>query len=347
MRNERERPGEDEIDVFELCESLWRQKLLIFVVAVIVFAGAVLYAFWASPVYQAKLFLRPPLQADLAVLNQGRGGDSNLAMVSVKDGFDAFVRNLESEAMRRKFFETIYLPALTEQQRRASRSDLYTRFLASVSVGALSGENPGDVSIRMEAPDPVRSGEWVSLYAAFAGELGRDEIVQNIITDARTKANNIEQAIMLAREGARGQREDRIVKLTESLGVARSMGLEVPPMIISGQGSDGDRGSLDYLRGIKALEAEIKSLRERESDDPFVADLRKQQELLAFYRSLKIDPEQVRIYRQDGAVEVSEDPVRPNRKLVVAGGLLLGLVLGGGLALMRHFWMRRRAGDAG
>lgn len=59
MRSERERPSEDEIDVFELCESLWRQKLLIFVVAVVVFAGAVLYAFWASPVYRAKLFLRP------------------------------------------------------------------------------------------------------------------------------------------------------------------------------------------------------------------------------------------------------------------------------------------------
>lgn len=112
-----------------------------------------------------------PLQADLAVLNQGRGGDSNLAMVSAKDGFDAFVRNLESESMRRKFFEAIYLPALTEQQRSASRNDLYTRFLASVSVGALSGENPGDVSVRMEAEDPVRSGEWASLYAAFAGSL--------------------------------------------------------------------------------------------------------------------------------------------------------------------------------
>lgn len=71
--------------------------------------------------------------------------------------------------------------------------------------------------------------------------------------------------------------------------------------------------SLTYMRGSKALLAEIENLRDRVSDDPFVPNLRQRQQSLDFYRSAHADIERVRVYRQDGSVESPDRAVKPRK----------------------------------
>ncbi|MBF8742368.1 LPS O-antigen chain length determinant protein WzzB [Pseudomonas guariconensis] len=341
MRNEPERLSStgDEIDLFELIQGLWKQKVLIIVTTVVVTAIAVAYAFLAKPVYEAKVFVQPPTQNDIAQLNYGRGGTSGLNMLSVKDVYDIYLRNLQSESLRREFFRSVYLPSLNKEERNGSQDELYGKFQEVLSLGLASKDAPSRFFVKAKLSNPQLAAEWVVLYLEMAGRRSSIEVVRDVKADATVKANNLEQQINAALESARKQREDQIIQLSEALKIARSIGLERPPIIsnsLANEVSAGMDGSLTYMRGSKALEAEIDNLRKRISDDPFVKNLRQRQEAQAFYRSLQIDPSIIQVYRQDGAIESPDKPVKPEKLLIVVLGALVGGGLGVALGLLRY-----------
>ncbi|MNJ37821.1 Chain length determinant protein [compost metagenome] len=345
MRNEPERrSGDDEIDLFELLGGLWRQKVLIVLTAAIVTGCAVAYALLATPIYEAKVVVQPPSQSNISQLNYGRGGDSRLAMLSVKDVYDVYLRNLQSESLKREFFRKVYLPSLPEGERQGSQDDLFTRFNRTLTAAVTSKETPTRYYVMASLPDAEQAAKWVVQYAQMAGDHAKREVIRDVHGDARGKANNLEQQINVARESARKQREDQIIQLTEALRVAESIGLEKPPIIssnLSSEVSAGMEGSLIYMRGSKALRAEIENLRGRSSDDPFIANLRQREEAMTFYRSLQIDPVVIEVYRQDGAIESPDKPVKPKKFMIVVLGGVAGLALGVLCALLRHLWLAR------
>lgn len=105
---------------------------------------------------------------------------------------------------------------------------------------------------------------------AQAGELAKNEMIKNVSIESEVRARNLEQQISSAREKSTKAREDSIVRLNEALRIADSIGLEKPPAITVSQSviAGGEAGQLTYMRGSKALKAEIESLQARESDDP-------------------------------------------------------------------------------
>lgn len=349
MRSERERlSGDDEIDLFELIAGIWKQKVLVVVTAGIVTAAAVAYAFLAKPVYEARVFVQPPSQNDIAQLNFGRGGSTGLSMLSVKDVYDVYLRNLQSESLRREFFRSFYLPSLPADERGGSQDVLYMEFKDVLSLGPAAKDTPSRYAVKVNLPDPEMAAEWAVRYVEMAGVRGAAEVVKDVKADATIKANNIEQEINAGRESARKQREDQIARLTEALKVAKAIGLEKPP-IISAEVAAGMQGSLTYMRGSKALEGEIQNLRTRTSDDPFVSKLRQRQEALAFYRSLQIDRGMVQVFRQDGAIESPDKPIKPKKMFIIVAGLVIGSALGVMIAFVRYFkglFIRRRSMSA-
>lgn len=353
MRSERELlNGGDEIDLLELLMGVWRQKLLVIGTAVIVTGIAAVYAVKATPIYEAKVFVQQPSQNDIAQLNFGRGGSTGLAMLSIKDVYDIYLRNLQSESLRREFFRSFYLPSLPQDERDGSQDALYSRFKEVLSLGIESRDNPNRYFVKVNMPNPQTAADWAARYVEMAGVQSAIDVTKDVKADATIKANNIEHQISAARESARKQREDEISRLSEALLVAKSIGLEKPPIIsndLSAQVSAGMGGVLTYMRGTKALQAEISNLKARASDDPYVPNLRQQQEALTFYRTLQIDSGVVQVYRQDGAIESPDKPIKPKKAIIVGAGLLVGIALGVLLALIRDFKIQgnvRREGVA-
>ncbi|CAB5574033.1 Tyrosine-protein kinase etk [Pseudomonas putida] len=284
MRSERERLSggyEDEIDLFELITSLWKKKFLIVGVTAVVSGIALAYALLATPVYEAKIFVQPPSQNDIAPLNYGRGEGSELEPFTVKSVSGIYLRTLQSESLSREFFRKYYLPSLNEEQRNGSQDSLYAQFKGILTVGVASKDTPDRFFVMARLPNPRQAAEWVTRYAEIAGNRAKAEVIKDARADAVVKADNLEQLVKASRESARKEREDRIAQLTEALRVARSIGLEKPPIIsnnLSSELSAGMDGSLTYMRGSKAIEAEIENLRSRLSDDPFIDKLRQSQE---------------------------------------------------------------------
>ncbi|MCY1310285.1 hypothetical protein D9M70_604610 [compost metagenome] len=83
-----------------------------------------------------------------------------------------------------------------------------------------------------------------------------------------------------------------------------------------------------YMRGSKALRAEIKSLEARKSDDPFIPGLRSLEEKQALYNNIDINPEAVQVFSMDGLVETPDTPIKPKSLLVMLVGAVAGLALG-------------------
>ena len=332
MRSNRDRSSSaDEINLIELVERLWERKLLIFGTTFVVFLGFVAYAFLSTPIYQAKVFVQAPTQNDIAGFNYGRGDTQGLEALTVKDVYEVYLRNLLSDSVRRKFFREVYLPSLNESLRGSGQDEMYTRYTKILQVVIVGKDSSARYSITADLPDAHEAVRWVGLYAEMAGDFAKQEVLKNVSSDAHVKAENLQQKISTEQETARKRREDQIIQLREALVVARSIGLEMPP-IISGSLSNAVSarmdGSLTYMRGSKALEAEIENLEKRQSDDPFISDLRAQQAGLSFYRSLNISPATVNVYRQDGEVELPDKPIEPKKWLVIAMGAALGLLLG-------------------
>ncbi|MCL8308518.1 MULTISPECIES: LPS O-antigen chain length determinant protein WzzB [Pseudomonas putida group] len=338
MRNERERLNDsDEIDLLELIEGLWKRKVLIAVTTAVMTGLAVAYALLATPIYEAKVFVQPPTQNDIAQLNYGRRGSDALKPFTIRDVSTIYFRNLQSEYLRREFFRKVYLPSLSDDERKGSQDMLYKRFGEVLTVGA-SKDSPGRFYVIASLPDPQLAAQWAVRYVDLAGELAKQEIIKDARADVMIKADNLQQLIESSRESAQKQREDQIVRASEALRIARSIGLEKPP-IISNEVAASMDGPLAYMRGSKALEAEINNLRSRPSDDPFIKNLRERQESLSFYRSLQIDPSVVQVYRQDGALESPDRPVKPRKLMIVVAGGGLGMLLGVFLALVAN-WRR-------
>ncbi|MEF9898225.1 MAG: Wzz/FepE/Etk N-terminal domain-containing protein [Pseudomonas sp.] len=345
MRNEPERRGDDEIDLFELVQGVWRQKIWVAIIALPIIILGVAYASLASPVYEAKLYVQPPSQNDVAQLNYGRGGDSGLGLFSIKDVYAVYLRSLQSEAVRNNFFRTVYLPTLGEEERSGSRDALYNQFNGLLKVGMAAKDSPLRFVITATVEDPQQAATWVATYAEMAADKAKREVLRGNQSEALVKADNLQQEIASAKVTARKHREDEIVQLKEALRVARSIGLEKPPIIsgeVSSEVSAGMNGALIYMRGSNALEAEIANLESRASDDPFIKGLRGKQEKLTFYRNLKIDPSLIAVYQQDGVVDQPDRPIKPRKVIIVLLSALVGVGLGVVVALGRDVWTRRR-----
>ncbi|WP_223589615.1 LPS O-antigen chain length determinant protein WzzB [Pseudomonas sp. A-R-19] len=330
----------NELEDFEFqrfVRAIFRQKFIVIGFVVLGAALAASYAFLASPVYEAKVFVIPPSQSDISNFNYGRMKESELVPYTVKDVYDIYTRYLQAESLRLDFFSKVYVPSLSPEEQKKSRDVLYSHFSEVLRVVPPLRESSDRYAVVVQTTHPEKAKEWVTEYVVQAGELAKNEMIKNVSIESEVRARNLEQQISSAREKSTKAREDSIVRLNEALRIADSIGLEKPPAITVSQSviAGGEAGQLTYMRGSKALKAEIESLQARESDDPFTDRLRDLQDRFNFFKGLKTEPALVSVYRQDGVVELPDNPVKPNKTLVLVFGVIAGLIAGIAFVLFR------------
>ncbi|BDU09717.1 O-antigen chain length regulator [Pseudomonas sp. RtIB026] len=347
MQNVRGGADFGDMDLFTLIAVLWEEKILVIGVALVVTLASIGYAFFASPLFEAKVYVQPPFAHDVARLNQGRGGDSGLKLISSKDAYTVFLDSLNSETLRRKFFLEFYMPNLSQGERSHSQDDLYARFNKLLVI--TESPVPERYSVVMRQTTPAVAANWLSRYVQMASEEAKAALIRGAQVEVSLKADSLGKKIEVARANARRGREDQVVQLSEALVIAETIGLEKPTEVLNTSvGETGGVRDMMYLRGSKALKAEIEALGKRESNDPFISGLRAYQEELAFYQALKVGEVEFEVYRPDGEVLEPDEQVKPNRALVISLGVLAGLLLGVAAALSQLVWrgVRRRGSSA-
>lgn len=341
---------DDEIDLVELGKALWSQKLVILAVTIVGAAIALAYALLSTPVYEAKATVLPPLLSDIAAYNAGRTESSSsqslLKPVTTEEVYSVFTRNLRSLSLRRSFFQEVYIPSLPEDARSAPRDRLWADFNKIVSINVPDKQRPDLIEVAVQLSTPDLAAAWANELVDRAAEASERNMQLNVSSELDTRSRSIERRIASLRSTAQQRREDRIAILKEALIVAKAVGMD-SPQVTAGRTSSNDElsefidGSLTYMRGAKAIEAEMRVLEARQSDDPFIPELRGSQEQLSFLKTIEVQPDNVSVFTLDSAAEIPETPIRPKKTLIVALGLALGGMLGIFIALVRV--MMRRA----
>lgn len=319
----------DEIDAVLIARALWSRVWVIVGITAIAGVLGLTYAFLSDRVYEARAYLVPPTQSDIAELNTGRTREFELTPYSIEDVYRLFLRNLRSESLRQEFFTTEYLPTLSDDQKAQTQDALYAEFLKKLQVAPVTADEIGRYSVVAQTGNPEKAVEWVKGYIKHAELLANSEIMKNVSYEAKVRAKNVQQEIDTKRETGETSRGDMITKLRAALSVAQASGVQKPTVTFGNSSVAGNMGDdMSFLRGVDALNAEIKNLESRSSNDAFIKELRNLQAKKSFYDKLAVAPREINMYRYDGVVETPETAIKPKKTLVIGLALVLGLMLG-------------------
>ena len=345
---------DDEISLFEIYEILRDSWHTIALLAVVGAALAAVLAFVLPQKYETQVYLQAPLPAQYLQANETRTPISGLAWVTGEDLYGYFLTQLTSEAAKHEFFEKTYLPSLKDAPQDAQQKNaLYATVMKQQVLVKEPVPKKGRqlYSVQVQAPSGEQAARWTQDFLDQVETAARQQWIQNeertIATVVKSAQKDLAEKLALA-ERLRADREDR---LTEALKVAKAVGQQSPQMTM-GQLPKQDStaalvdGSSLYARGVKSLAAEIEVLRTRKDEMAFLDGVREIQAKLKALGEQKFAENTVGMYRIDGPLQEPAKPVSPKKSLMVAIGLLLGLLGGVVFAFVRHALAARKAGLA-
>jgi chain length determinant protein (polysaccharide antigen chain regulator) len=273
----------------------------------------------------------PPAIKDIAELNRV----DEATKYTPENVYDLFLRNLRSRDLRRTFFQKEGLLDFFAADEDVSDPHLvFERYfherLELEKVGGKRSQNKTFYVLSFTGNDPEKAAQWVNGFVAHVMEHTRETLIQDALTVKNDRITYLTERIAGKRRIAREKREDQIARLKEALEIARKLhitrdrlaGSNITPAAIYDLG-------VSYLRGTKTLEAEIATLQNRKTDDPFIEGLRDLQEELEAVRNINIAAQDVRVAQVDQPASVPSRPIKPKKKLILAlsgvGGLFLGV----------------------
>lgn len=348
--------NDDEIDLRELALTLWRQKALIITCTIVVTAVAAAYAWFAPKVYQTSVTLLPPTLNDLASYNalmlqldlatnkanqkEQEGEKAKVdQLLTSRQAFDIFTRHVQSSHLKQAFFNDVYLPELNsaaalDSADTSQKNALWNRFNAQLSITHPKGTER--LVVELQGDNPQRITHWVNTYVEAALQRSQAQAEQMLQGQLDNEASKLKAQIDAYRQSGEEERLFRIARLEEALQLAINLGIDSLPN--SGNFITSYTGETTYLRGARALQAELQLLQARTNNDPYIpelASLKQQQKLVA---QTTIQPETLALATVDSWAIEPLAPIKPKKKLILALGFLLGGMLGVFSALVRVWW---------
>lgn len=311
----------DEISLVDIVRVLLRRKMLIFgIMAIVAFLGGI-YAFSQERVYQVETLLLPPSYGNveqLKVLNNGN------------DVFTSFVATINSRKLKKSFFNDSNLVEILSDKPAQTLTDkdindLFEGFSKSIKVKG--------TKVTLEGTHKEKIGPLLDGLVVMANQETIKQLVKNIELQIDSKINNIRRSISSKRSIYKQRRRDELARLEEALEIAKNLGIHEFNSISSTPLKNNSlsiytQPEKTYIRGTKVIQAEINTLKNRKSDDPYINGLRDLQEEITSLEAIKIDKNKIKTVIVDKKAAGTVKPVRPNRKLIVILSLFLGGVLG-------------------
>lgn len=409
----------DEIDLFELFESLWQQKWIIVAITSVVTCIAVAYALIATPVYQTSSILKPALIKDMDELST-----NDVYPLSPESALTLVGNNLESYNTRFEYFKR-HLELFEEYiQSDESLEQNFERFNRE-AVTVLRPDDKKNESfskyfgIQIDYPKGVDGPAIANGFVRYAIDLARTHLLEDVNTLIENRINEVEKQLNTIRSSyittkearievlleesklkklnlndelealrisLKNGRENRIKQLTEAITIAQSLGIkkpttpsglntgihtagsvikaeiynqEIPLYFMGTDALQAERTTLmaredddftsarivDIKNELKRLEnnREIEILKSRDNEDLFLKDLAEKHGEITRLKGLHIDMDRIQLVTLDKRAIQPSIPIKPNKKLIVLIGALLGGMLGVFVALMLSMVRKRKA----
>jgi len=356
----------DEISLRELLTILWEGRRLIAGVMAAVILAAAAYVFIAPAVYEVEVQTLPPPDSSLTAYNSAwrlATGEpppattlttiSTIATTTVTttpsiQAYEIFVRHLMSSALRQNFFDAVYLPAhavktqadAKEGAVEAQKDVLWQRFNKELSINRVKDKERPSLILRttltLRGKQPQRIANWANQYVQNAITLAQQELSSHLNNEQQQRIQYLDKKITALRSVAETDKQNRIAVLKESLKTAQTIGLQtasntsdfIPPYA----------NDTMYLRGTRALQADLNVLESRTNNDPFIAGLPNLMEHKRLLESISLPFRQIGVATVDALAVVPLKPVQPKKAMILVLSVIVGAILGAMAAWMRKFF---------
>lgn len=337
---------EDEISLLDLFMILWRNRIVSVVVAAAILVLTLAYLFLAQPVYKAETQLLPPQPRDVQPLNVAQ--QLGLLGYGPGDVYGEFIRQLNSLDLRYRFFrENNLLDYYVEGEKGVLENTVFHEMFSEKLVVHYPRKDSNDYFHRVtfEIDDDEKSAELLNRFIEMAVTMARDNLIGNVKNSMAAEIQRLESDLASKKNVIKQRREDLVAQMEEALLIARRLKINRPADYTREYERYTQNESVAvnvmerplYIRGILALEAEIETLKNRKSDEPYISGLRDVEERLDAIRALAFDPQSIRVVTIDMPALIPEKPLRPKKLLVLVIGMLMAGFLGIAAAFIAEF----------
>lgn len=333
----------DEIDLRELAYTLWASKWLILAITLVVTAAATAYALLTSPTYQVQLDIAPPSSQSLDNYNMAYQL-SGPAMSAITQSSDiSGIEKLTPESA----LQAVYATAMSTkfqhvfQQAESVSSNTNTLVdkpnLPAVTWATEKAGNPR-VSLVWQGRDPKTMQLWANRYASLALVSAKKGLISSLNSAITQSQDILKQQIATLKESARNDLNNQISQLEEALALAQAIGLKEPSA--TNGFATPYTGEMAYMRGSKALQADITLRQERTNLDPYISELPDILKKQALLDSIQVDANQLNLGLIEPNIQDTAQLIKPKKRLIIALGIVLGGMLGIFWVLIRQAFRR-------
>lgn len=205
----------DEIDLFALVESIWRQKHIIVAMAFVFAALAMVYVFVATPEYRVASVLRPVVLKDLDALNRSTiySLTPEAALLKVGAALDSYDTRLAFYKANPSLFKALEEEGKSFEQNFEdfNRKSLKVTVTDSSKVSGL----PSSVMVELDYPARVDGVSVLNQFVDFAVASEREKLVGDVKAILANRITELEKNIDAARSSYEIDKEAKIARLEE------------------------------------------------------------------------------------------------------------------------------------
>lgn len=333
-------PSNDEIDLRELMLVLWRQKLLIVLIAGVFAVGGISYALLAPQQWSASAVVAAPKPEDMTPMWKV----SKQATVLGLDGFPSgedlyleFIQEFNSYENRRDYLKASPLFAEVVKNHGLD-GKAQVRWLRDWSKSVTAqpvdkkGEVPG-VELKFAAPTSERSLAMLKGYVDYIVKLQQKQLILRRTEQRDLQLDGMKTEYLIMQEDTKRALQQEIVELAMANKVAKAAGVSAPLENYNVQDrlliSLGSKGLEEKLSLLKSIDLEV-----------YQPKLQSLQVKMARLKSISLDGI---AFRPFSYLDAPDEPLsrdKPKRPLIVVLATLLGGMLGVGIVLIRHAFRR-------
>lgn len=316
----------DEIDLFELCFTLWKNKWTIVCITLICTLLAVVLAlFCIKPTYESKMVITPPYNYQIEALNDGLvlNTKDSLKKISPNEVYETFINSLISTNVQREFFTSYYAQKqkeLTQSKSLDLTQENFKKFQKSLFIQKVNKDN-NLYSLAFLSHSAETAHLLTLEYMSFANQKALNTTIQNRQAEVNSLLTNTESMLSNLRLTLSSEYSNELNKLQSALAIAESLNLQSPM----------EQPSELYMQGSKALSGKLSYLEEQKDNYSLNPEYRELTSIINFYKMVKIPTaKEISLYNIDASAMLPEKPIKPNKMLIV----VIGFGLGGILAVM-------------
>ncbi len=212
----------DEIDLVELFRALWRQKVLIVGITLLVTALAACYAFLATPYFETRTYLRLVPQSNLDQLNE-----TGIYKLTPEEAINRVASGLSSYDNRLDFFmnNQELFPNIRDDNDRLEQA--FAEFNEESFEMLFPDPKRTDnrsafVGLKLTYPEGVAGASVVNAFVAFVLDLERREIAEDVESLISNRLASLEMNIEAQRANYNASKEAKIATLLENDALKRA-----------------------------------------------------------------------------------------------------------------------------